>query len=86
VYQGCFSLVVCGSDHFRWTAYAFHQNQLEDDEKMLRNPEEEEEENPFAEDPIGASGNSVDANCPIRDPRSYYLTAFERRVARIAQE
>lgn len=77
-----FSLVICGWNNRRITAYAF------DDIDFDSNSFEEDlgEENlDLHGDPI-ASEAIVDANNPIWDPRLYFLTIFELRIARVQKE
>ena len=74
--------MICGWSNRRITAYAF------DDIDFDSNSFEEDlgEENlDLHRDPI-ASEAIVDANNPIWDPRLYFLTIFELRIARVQKE
>jgi hypothetical protein len=73
------SIIICGSDFRRWIAYSFVDTKFDDKEL-----EETDENLPNEEDPI--AGGKIDANNPIDDPREYFLTVFEIRVAQVAQE
>jgi len=82
LYESQFSLVICGWSNRRITAYAF------DDIDFDSNSFEEDlgaENSALRWDPI-ASEAIVDANRPIWDPRLYFLTIFELRIARVQKE
>jgi hypothetical protein len=76
-----FSLVICGSDNYRWTAYAFVDENDSIFSDLATN------ESLVMEDPIARADRApVDANFPIWDPREYFLVILENRIAQILKE
>jgi hypothetical protein len=85
MYEAQVSMIIYGSDHTRWTAYAFVDIEFDGeilDEKY--NYFSYEGETTFIEDPIVDEGS--DANLPIWDPRAYYLKVFKARITQICRE
>jgi hypothetical protein len=85
LYKSRFSLVVCGSNDEQWTAYAFGDRDLEE------NPLDEDDfpyQKGQHEDPISSDSGfeSIDANKPIRDARTYWLVIFEARIAQVLKQ
>jgi hypothetical protein len=84
IHESQFSLLICGTDHTRWTAYAFIDPHLDAD------PEETgyDGEDDVAVDPIANDKERqiIDANRPIWDPREYYLKIVDMRTTRVLNE
>lgn len=87
IYEGRFSLLICGPDHFRWTGFAFVDRNSRSDGEESSEDDSEVEEDPIAS-PSGASRNFgiVDANMPIHDPRKYFLLTAANRMTVIMKE
>ncbi|CAO2655216.1 Nn.00g102800.m01.CDS01 [Neocucurbitaria sp. VM-36] len=94
------SVVICGTDHFRWMGYAFSDRNLVDDhindegehDDNDDNDEDDEDENdemPF-EDIFATDGNIQEyfhvVDDLIWDPRKYFLRCVQVRVAAVADE
>jgi hypothetical protein len=82
----CFSLVICGTDNQHYVGYAFVDRDFE-------NPDEDLDSSDFQykgvnEDPIASDcGDDImNANLPIWDPRAYYLSVLDIRMAKILKE
>ncbi|KAF2266352.1 hypothetical protein CC78DRAFT_578389 [Lojkania enalia] len=80
IHETQFSLAICGSDHSRWTAYAFNDD-FEDDGSVVEPFSYEK----FEEDPIIGSGKA-DANKPLGDPREYFLAVMEHRMGHVIRK
>ncbi|KAF1998070.1 hypothetical protein P154DRAFT_267602 [Amniculicola lignicola CBS 123094] len=81
------SFAMCGSDHTRWTGYAFvdtHFNNASD----LEDTEDEEFEDELMQDPIASDGEGieVDSNMPVWAPREYWLRNLDFRSKQVLQE
>lgn len=80
IYNKRFSFVICGSDHRRWTGYAFAES--EPDQKV-----EEHSEDDGQEDLIASGSDAygtpffVHPGNPLYDPREYFLVVLEIRMA-----
>jgi hypothetical protein len=95
IYDAQMTLVICGSQNSKWVAWAFadacadDEEDEDEDEDDDGEEEEDEDENDryagFHSDPI-ASAESRDSNLPFWDPREYFLTVFNLRIARIQNE
>jgi hypothetical protein len=75
------SVVICGSDESRWTAYAFVDTEFDG---VSIDDEEVEDSDECNEDPIASDrkGPEVDADKPIWDPREYFLRIIHLRMKR----
>lgn len=84
MFEAHFSLVICGSNESRWVAYALDNTELYSDELYDRIFPCEG----FHPDPIGSclNNNEIDADCPIWNPREYFLLAVANRITRAADE
>jgi hypothetical protein len=83
VYKARDSLVLCGSGDRHWIGYAFVDRDF-DDEDM---DEDDFSYEGFSEDPITSYGNdTLDANCPIKDPRDYFLRVLEIQSKKVLRE
>ncbi|KAF3397013.1 hypothetical protein DPV78_008323 [Talaromyces pinophilus] len=76
LFEAQISFVIVGSDNYRWDGYCFA---FDDEEDLL------EDNDAIRMDPIFGNGNSSihDANCPIWDPRKYFLAVFASRMTQI---
>jgi len=75
-----FSFVICGCDETRWVAWAFDDTQFDGEDLIDRIlPCEGVHQDPIAND-------NTDAECPIWDPREYFLKIIEARITRAARE
>lgn len=83
IHEAHISFALSGSDHERWTAFAFVDTAF-DDEELDENLSSGEGVG-FHQDPI-ASDPWIQANHPIWDPREYFLAIFELRIAQVARE
>jgi hypothetical protein len=85
IHEAAISLVVCGSDNWRWVAYAFiDTNAISDNDNLS---EEVESHGDFRGDPIASEpGLEVNANDPIWDPREYFLMILEIRIRQVLRE
>ncbi|KAF2194379.1 hypothetical protein K469DRAFT_126254 [Zopfia rhizophila CBS 207.26] len=80
-----FSLLICGSDDWRWVAYSFEDtyfDEIEEEEDLYDGCDPYER---FFIDPI-ASDDHTDANKPIWNPRAYYLAICKARSAQVLLE
>jgi hypothetical protein len=84
------SLVVTGSDHYRWTGYAFAKTGVKDlifDDDADYGLDDEHEEDPeldyFASD---GQGEVLQAEKTIHDPRRYWLRVVGLRLIIILRE
>jgi hypothetical protein len=84
IYESQFSLLICGTDHTRWTAYVFadsHQDvdpggtECDDDDDVAVGPIANDKER-----------QAINADCPIWDPREYYLRILDLRIKRVLDE
>lgn len=75
-----FSLVICGPDHGRWVGYNFIDDDSDEEDLAIYNFDYEVNN----EDPI--SLGKLDADQPIWDPREYYLTIVNIRMAQVLNE
>ena len=84
IYESQISIVLCGSDKFHWTAYAFDETNVDEDNFGDRISEDED----MCMDPIPWSNDNeiYDAERPIWDPRLYFLTIFKSRIAQLQRE
>jgi hypothetical protein len=85
MFEARFSVVICGSQEGRWTAYAFDDTEFDGEdlyEKMMGNCQ------PFHADPIASCiwGDDVNADIPIWNPREYFLIVVANRIARAAND
>jgi hypothetical protein len=81
MYEAQFSLVICGSNEERWTAYAFDDTEFDGEElydKIF--PCEGVHADPVALD------DDIDAERPIWNPREYFLKVVEARMAQATVE
>jgi hypothetical protein len=81
IYEAQISFVICGSDNWRWVAYAFVDTDFNGEDLG----DEVFSYEGVHEDPI-ASDAKLDANLPIGDPREYFLMIFEIRMAQVLKE
>ncbi len=85
IYNKRFSFVICGSDHRRWTGYAFAETKPH--QKM-----EEHWEGDGQEDPIASGSDAygspflVHPDNPLYDPRAYFLVVLEIRLAGVLKD
>ena len=84
------SVVICGTDHFRWVGYAFSDRNIDDNHL---NDEDEHDENDGEmpdEDIFASDGNILEyipvVDDPICDPRMYFLRCAQLRVAAVVDE
>ena len=75
-----FSLVICGPDHGHWVGYNFIDDDSDEEDLTIYSFDYEVNN----EDPI--SLGKLDADQPIWDPREYYLTIVNVRMAQILNE
>jgi hypothetical protein len=76
------SVTLCGLDNTKYVVYAFVDAAFDESEE-----DEELEPQQFVIDPIISNSFYVgDANCPIWDPREYYLRALMIWTSRICEE
>jgi hypothetical protein len=81
-----FSLVICGTNEQHWTGYCFVDRDLEKnelDEELSGHDQFMTQEDPIASD---NGERSINAESPIKDPRAYFLTIFEIRIAAVKRE
>lgn len=89
-----FSLVICGADCYRWTAYAFDDAPTSEQELLDRIQTPDAPENlPNAgmypvPDPIArdADEDIIDANKPFWDPREYFIMILQSRASQLLRE
>lgn len=104
VFDAQITLVICGSDNFRWVAYAFDDTYFGNDAEDMENGEDDDDTSSetegdnyleaeldpyktFQGDPIASPSNDgLDANKPLWDPREYFLTICNFRMAVIRNE
>src|SRR5215469_15204745 len=79
IYNKRFSFTICGSDHRRWTGYAFAETKP--NQKMEEHSEDDGQEDPIASG-SDAYGSSfiVHPDNPFDDPRAYFLVVLEIRL------
>jgi hypothetical protein len=80
IHEAQISFVICGADNTRWVVYAFVDTDSDDEEledEILSYRE-------FHADPL--SDGELDANCPIWDPREYFLRIVEIRMVQVLKE
>ncbi|PSN65637.1 hypothetical protein BS50DRAFT_636380 [Corynespora cassiicola Philippines] len=92
------SIVIWGSGPSRWVGWGFIHNEfsdppyVDDDDEDEYNEDDEDEEEKLKEDMFYADGNTgeqgtvIAANCPIWDPRTYFLCVYESRMRIVMRE
>ncbi|KAJ4362385.1 hypothetical protein N0V83_010478 [Neocucurbitaria cava] len=86
------SVVISGSDHFRWIGYAFSDRSIDD--AHLEDEGEDDNENEGGEAPIedvfvsdgGSQERCLDSGSWTQDPRMYFLHCAQMRVRLVLQE
>ncbi|PSS22711.1 hypothetical protein M430DRAFT_16661 [Amorphotheca resinae ATCC 22711] len=81
MHEAQISVVICGSDNWRWAGYAFIDTSFEGEDLGDGIFSYED----VHEDPI-ASNSELHANLPIWDPREYFLTILEIRMTQVRKE
>jgi hypothetical protein len=81
MHEAQISVVICGSDNWRWAGYAFIDTSFESEDLGDGIFSYED----VHEDPI-ASNSELHADLPIWDPREYFLTILEIRVTQVRKE
>jgi len=81
IHEAMTSIVVCGSDESRWTAYAFVDTEFSGAPVV---GDEYEDSIELNEDPIASdrTGPELEADNPIWDPREYFLRIVDLRMKR----
>jgi hypothetical protein len=83
MYRAHVSLVLCGLDNTRWSAYSFVDMSCD----KVDSEAELVDQGGVKEDPITSSSiYPIDANTAVWDPREYFLTALKVWITRIHQE
>jgi hypothetical protein len=78
MYLAHFSLTICGTDNFRWTAYALETKSFDSDRvDGFRLPDRRSDE---------ISMGQLDADKTIWDPREYFLTIYHLRANHVLDE
>jgi hypothetical protein len=80
MHEAQISFSICGSDDQRWAAYCFVDTHFDDSEFG----DETLPHKGIQDDPIARG--KMDANCPIKNPREYFLAIFEIRIAQVSEE
>jgi len=78
MFEANFSVIICGIDDRRWTAYAFDDTLFNVEEFL----EMEDDTEGILWDPISSS--DFMAGRPIWNPREYFLKVLESRLGRAA--
>lgn len=90
LYDAHISLVICGSDHTRWTCYAFVDTKSKNVSTGNADDEEEDEQDPDGtiEDPIASDsdGYEIIEDPPIWEPRQYFLRNIDFRMRIVLKE
>lgn len=76
MFEAQFSLVICGSHEARWVAYAFDDTEVDEEDLCDRISVCDG----FHPDPI--LDDETDADCPIWNPREYFLRTLANRITR----
>lgn len=83
IHEASISFALCGLDHWRWTAFAFADTAFDDHDLQ----EDLLSYNGFQQDPIAQISDPwILANQPIWDPREYFLTVLNVRIAQVGKE
>lgn len=82
MYRAMFSFVICGSDHRRWTGYAFADDNKNDDDML-----DDDDELDYQIDPIASvdEGPFLMLDDQI-NPRQYFLRVLDLRMEAILKE
>jgi hypothetical protein len=84
IHESHMAFTVCGVADRRWTAYAFTDNDYDEDRQISEH--ECDYECVFADQIATNGARIIDANRPIWDPREYYLTVVSGKVNQIVGE
>ena len=85
MYEAQISFSIVGSDDGRWVGCAFADTYFNDNDKNFTQSDFAYEGSNANEDPIASDGK-LDANCPIMNPRAYFLTIFRIRSDQVLKE
>ena len=96
IYDSRMTLVICGGDDSRWVAYGLDDAYYDDDEADDDGSNEEKDEDDvedepdpylgFRGDPIASKDDQLDSNKPLWNPRLYFLSICNIRMAQIRNE
>ncbi len=85
IYNKRFSFTICGSDHRRWTGYAF--DETKSNHKMEERSEDDGQEDPIASgSDVYGSSFFVHPDNPLDDPRAYFLVVLEIHLAEVLKD